>query len=94
MEFTREYEKKQLTCYECGLLYGGRSWCDVIIPDYLWKMISPTGDEGGILCFNCIAGRLNDRGYYGVPVTITSGPFKGYEQKLPVLEKGNVYDDE
>lgn len=64
-----------LACYECLLRYGGQGWCDVVVPDDVWRQISPTGDEGGILCFNCIARRLEEFDLRNVPVMITSGPF-------------------
>ena len=64
-----------LTCYDCGLLYSGPAWCDVVLSDEDWPSISPTGDLGGVLCFNCIARRLTVAGREGVPMQVTSGPF-------------------
>ena len=47
-----------MPCYDCGLEYGGDSWIEAIIPDKVWNKISPTGNQGGILCISCIAKRL------------------------------------
>lgn len=62
-------------CYDCGLSYGGGHWVEAVVPHEIWRNISPTGDEGGILCINCIALRLAKRGGPPVPVKLTSGPF-------------------
>lgn len=45
-------------CHDCGLPYGDPGFPDLIIPLDAWKRISPTGDEGGLLCPNCINARL------------------------------------
>ena len=62
-------------CADCGLDYGGRGWIDAVIPKETWIEISPTGNEGGLLCITCMAGRLEDRGLENVTVIIGSGPF-------------------
>ncbi len=62
----------KLRCRDCGLLYSGDAWCDVVIPDEIWKQIAP---EDGVLCFNCIAHRCVSAGIDEVPAAITSGPF-------------------
>ena len=49
-------------CYDCGLEYGGKSWIETSIPDKIWKRISPTGDDGGLLCISCIVRRLREIG--------------------------------
>ena len=61
-------------CAECSQLYG--TWCDVMIPDDAWKAISPRGDEGGLLCPNCMHTLLVRAGYdHGdAPGMIMSGP--------------------
>lgn len=65
-------------CYDCGLSYDtGCGWCDVIIPNEIWELINPTNHKGvGLLCFNCIARRLEFLGLEDVPIAIVSGPFK------------------
>ena len=72
-----------LACYECGLLYEGLSFCDVVVPDDVWAKISPTGDGGGILCFTCMVSRLTHLGLSGVPIEIMSGPFATHKPPAP-----------
>ena len=55
-------------CYDCGMEYGGDNWIEAIIPDHIWYEISPTGDEGGILCISCIAKRVKEKDFMDVPV--------------------------
>lgn len=62
-------------CHDCGLKYSSTAWVDVIVPDTLWKLISPTGDEGGLLCFNCMNKKFIALNLRNVPYLITSGPF-------------------
>ena len=45
-------------CADCGLEYGDDGFPDLIIPLWAWEKISPTRDEGGLLCPNCINRRL------------------------------------
>ena len=62
-------------CHDCGLEYGSIKWADVVIPDEIWAEITPADcREGGILCFNCIVGRLQKMKLTNVPFLITSGP--------------------
>lgn len=63
------------SCYDCGLAYDSPGWADVVIPDIIWRLISPTGDEGGLLCFHCMVARLAELDLRNVPYSITSGPF-------------------
>lgn len=64
-------------CYGCGMKYGDVGWCDVIVPDDVWEQINPSPHKGGgLLCFNCIATRLDKVGLSNVEVKITSGPFR------------------
>jgi len=55
-------------CYDCGLNYTDPGWIEAIIPDKIWNEISPTGDQGGILCIICISRRLVKKGYRRIPV--------------------------
>ena len=55
-------------CYDCGLEYGESAWIEAIIPDKVWIEISPTENEGGILCISCISKRLTKKGFKNVPV--------------------------
>lgn len=44
-----------LGCMDCGKLYSSFP-LDTTLPDDQWRQIHP--DEGGILCANCMVGRL------------------------------------
>jgi hypothetical protein len=50
-----------LRCYDCGIPYSELG-LDLVLPDQQWKKISPTKDEGGILCPNCICKRAKKYG--------------------------------
>lgn len=65
-----------LACYGCGLPYAGEHWVEAVVPHDVWAQISPSGDEGGILCINCMAGELVGLGMTDVPVKLTAGPFR------------------
>jgi hypothetical protein len=41
-------------CYDCGLGYGEGGFEDLVIPNWAWRRISPTKNEGGLLCPTCI----------------------------------------
>jgi len=63
-------------CYDCGLEYGGFEWADVVVSDGVWEKINPSENKGGgLLCFNCMSGRLTRLGLSNIPLKITSGPF-------------------
>lgn len=62
-------------CYDCGLPYSSPAWADVVVPDDIWLKISPTGHDGGLLCFNCMNGRLAAIDAVNVPFMVASGPF-------------------
>lgn len=53
-------------CYDCKLYYG-KDYPDMVLPNDLWVEISPTGDEGGLLCPTCIANRLDHLGLWYEP---------------------------
>ncbi|MFA5458046.1 MAG: hypothetical protein WC261_10490 [Synergistaceae bacterium] len=55
-------------CYDCGFDYEDPGWIEAIIPDQIWNEISPTKDQGGILCILCISKRLAEKGYKDIPV--------------------------
>ena len=61
-------------CHDCGRQYGDKyGFPDLIIPYADWKMISPTSDDGGLLCPSCICARLHKRGIR-CEGAFTSGP--------------------
>jgi hypothetical protein len=44
-------------CYDCGAPYN--SFHDMMIPDDMWELISPSTIEGGgLLCPTCMVNRL------------------------------------
>ncbi len=62
-------------CYDCHRLYGDEyGFPDLVLPNGTWDAISPTGNEGGLLCPSCICKRLADRGIENVPAVFMSGP--------------------
>lgn len=62
-------------CYDCKLDYTSAAWVDVVVPDAYWRLISPTRDENGLLCFSCMNARLLRLGLRNVPYYIASGAF-------------------
>ena len=62
-------------CYDCKLDYTSPAWVDVVVPDGYWRLISPTRDEGGLLCFSCMNARFLRLGLINVPYLIASGAF-------------------
>lgn len=49
-------------CHDCGRPYGDEhGFPDLIIPYWVWKQITPTRDDGGLLCPSCICKRLSER---------------------------------
>lgn len=73
-------------CYDCGLTYGGAGWIEAVVPNDIWARISPTGDEGGLLCINCIASRCASLGLEGVPVMLAAGPLRFVEYRTCEME--------
>lgn len=49
-------------CHDCGRPYGSAGFPDLVIPNSAWRQISPTGDDGGLLCPSCICARLEISG--------------------------------
>lgn len=88
-------------CFDCGRPYGHEyGFPDMIIPLDIWKRISPTHDEGGLLCPSCICGRLHNAGISGVPAAFMSGPIDSIDrhtmQAYRTAENAwlEVFDDE
>lgn len=59
-----------IKCHDCGAQYGDDRWIETNVPNDVWAKISPTGDEGGILCISCISKRCIERGIDDVPVIL------------------------
>jgi hypothetical protein len=50
-------------CEDCGRPYGDEhGFPDLVIPNDVWRRISPAGDDGGLLCPSCICARLHKAG--------------------------------
>jgi hypothetical protein len=64
-------------CYDCKRFYGDQyGFPDLLIQKSVWKKISPTGDEGGLLCPSCIICRLEKAKLSDIPATFVSGPLR------------------
>jgi hypothetical protein len=53
----RERDPHGVDCYDCGREYP--FGLDMTFPFEQWKMVSPTGDDGGILCPSCMVDRAS-----------------------------------
>ena len=49
-------------CFDCKRSYTDPGFPDLVIPYWAWKQISPTNDDGGLLCPSCICARLEKAG--------------------------------
>ena len=68
-------------CHDCGRFYGNKEgFPDLVVSDELWARISPSGDEGGLLCPSCMCARAHEAGLQGL-ARFTSGPFCELEEK-------------
>ena len=67
-----------LCCADCGLRYDDPAWVEAIVPDDVWRVITPeqATPGSGILCVNCIARRCVDARLEKVPVRLTAGPLE------------------
>lgn len=51
------------SCQDCERPYGDEhGFPDLVIPYDAWQQISPSGDDGGLLCPSCICKRLHNAG--------------------------------
>ena len=57
----------------CNRLYS--TLVDFGISDDMWRLISPRGDAGGVLCIDCASAKLEALGIHNVPMVIRSGAF-------------------
>lgn len=63
-------------CHDCGRLYGAaHGFPDLVVPDEVWRLLSPTGDAHGLLCPCCMVVRAEALGLEHVDARFTSGPF-------------------
>ncbi len=63
-------------CFDCGRRYGDAfGFPDLVVAPEVWARISPTGDDGGLLCPSCICRRAHGAGIEGAVAVFRSGPF-------------------
>lgn len=69
-------------CSDCGRQYGNEhGFPDLVIPNWAWRRISPSGNDGGLLCPSCICKRLSDAGI-SCEGAFMSGPIVSVSQPL------------
>uniref|UniRef100_A0A6M3L1Z8 Uncharacterized protein n=1 Tax=viral metagenome TaxID=1070528 RepID=A0A6M3L1Z8_9ZZZZ len=61
-------------CFDCGLLMSDDGWADLVVSHEMWLRLSPTGDEGGLLCPTCMVRAAKRKGVECQAV-FRSGPF-------------------
>lgn len=67
---------QEATCHDCARPYGDEfGFPDLVVSDETWKRISPSGDEGGLLCPSCLCKRAHAAGIRVETAVFTSGPF-------------------
>lgn len=67
-------------CHDCERPYGDEhGFPDLIIPFEYWRLITPTSEDGGLLCPSCICKRLHERGLR-CEGAFMSGPVRSVEQ--------------
>lgn len=82
-----------MSCADCARPYGDEhGFPDLIIPFWAWKEISPTGDDGGLLCPSCICKRLHHKGircegsFMSGPIISVSGPTMNVLRRVENIE--------
>lgn len=62
-------------CYDCGLPYQDPGFADLVVAHEVWDKISPTSNEGGLLCPTCMVRAAHKAGLREVYASFESGPF-------------------
>ncbi len=62
-------------CADCKLPYGDPGFADLVVSPEVWARISPTGNEGGLLCPTCMCRAAALAGMEDVTARFRSGPF-------------------
>lgn len=71
------------TCYDCDRPYGDEhGFPDLVIPSHIWRRISPSGNDGGLLCPSCICKRLHEAGIRDVEGAFASGPIRSIDRAV------------
>lgn len=80
-------------CADCARPYGDEhGFPDLIIPFWAWEKISPTGDDGGLLCPGCICKRLHEHGircegaFMSGPIISVSNPTMSVMRRVENIE--------
>lgn len=79
-------------CEDCDRPYDSGGFPDLIIPYWAWKLISPTGDDGGLLCPSCICARLEKKGikcegaFMSGPIISVSQPVMNTMRRVENIE--------
>lgn len=82
-------------CHDCDRPYGDEhGFPDLLIPHDIWRQISPTGDQGGLLCPSCICKRLHDAGIRCLGA-FASGPINAipYEEMSSLMWNRTTPDE-
>lgn len=74
-------EAVMVKCNDCLRDYNDPGFPDLVIPNSAWRQISPTGDEGGLLCPSCLCARLEHAGIR-CEGAFMSGPIKTVSRPL------------
>lgn len=75
MKKYKDTEKPKGKCYDCKEKYGSNRFPDLIIPNDIWDIISPSYHKGaGLLCPNCINARLEEANLNNIKAEFHSGP--------------------
>ncbi len=77
----RTVEAPMTKCFDCNRPYGSAGFPDLIIPNDAWRQISPSGDEGGLLCPSCMIARLSISGI-ACEGAFMSGPITSVSREL------------
>lgn len=71
-------------CGDCGLSCDDDGWADLVVSHRAFRSISPTGDENGLFCPNCMVRRAQRAGLHGIDARFRSGPFATTDGWLPI----------
>ncbi|KKL52633.1 hypothetical protein LCGC14_2283520 [marine sediment metagenome] len=83
----------RISCADCGRPYGDPGFPDLVIPNSVWRRISPTGDGGGLLCPSCICSRLEIAGvrcegaFMSSPIDSVSRPVMEALRRIENIEE-------
>lgn len=76
-------------CFDCERPYDDDGFQDLLVQKSIWKIISPTGHEGSLLCPSCMIQRIVKAGLQDVPAVFVSGPLRMIDEQ----EMNKIYND-